>query len=481
MAAPKILPIILSGGSGTRVWPLSRALLPKQLQAMTSDLTLLQETVVRVADQRHFLPPIIVSNEEHRFAIAAQVEEVGISPRAHLLEPAGRNTAAATAIAAHLVAEMDPSTVLAVLPSDHLVTKCEHFVSGMVQAAALAADGAIVLFGIPAARAETGYGYIVPGEKLSGEGEAYQVASFVEKPSSDVADGLLREKLALWNSGMFVMTAETLLRELRNFQPEIVDCCSEAMVKASRESDFIRVESAAFLRTPSVPLDKAVMEKSERLVVIPAAFGWNDIGSWSAMWDVTEKDENGNASIGDTMIVNSRNCYVRGERALVAAVGVDDLIIVEDGDAVLVCARDQAQHVKELVDTMKRDGRRQQLNHLRVMRPWGHFETIAAGRNFQVKTLFVKAGAAISLQFHRRRSEHWVIAQGTAEVTLDGVINVLGPTQSIDVPQGVPHRLRNAGKEPLLVIEVQLGSYLGEDDIVRLEDVYKRAVVSRSN
>lgn len=471
-----VQPVILSGGSGTRVWPLSRALLPKQFQAMTSDLTLLQETATRIADKMTFLPPVVVSNEEHRFAVAAQLEEIGVAPRAHLLEPAGRNTSAAVAVAAELVAETDPAAILLVLPADHLITEIENFVAGVTAAAELASKGSIVLFGIRADRPETGYGYIVKGSPLE-DGDVFRVKTFIEKPNKQVAEALIAEQTAFWNSGIFVMSADTFLRELRTFQPEIANCCRDAVAKASRESDFLRVQSESFLLSPAVPIDKAVMEKSERLLVIPAQFGWSDIGSWAAVWDVTTKDTNGNATVGDTLLVNSRNCYVRGDKTLVAAVGVDDLIIVEDGDAVLVCSREQAQDVKMLVDVMKREGRRQQLNHLRVARPWGHFETIAAGRNFQVKTLFVKAGAAISLQFHRRRSEHWVIAQGTAEVTLDGAIHVLGPTQSIDVPQGTSHRLRNAGTEPLLVIEVQLGSYLGEDDIVRLDDVYRRPVV----
>ncbi len=435
---------------------------------------------MRVSDPGTFLPPIVVCNEEHRFQIAAQLTEVGIKSRAHILEPAGRNTAAATALAAELVAETDPSTILVILPSDHLVTEVDRFVAGVAQAAKLAADGSIVLFGIPADRPDTGYGYIVPGPAIA-NGAAYQVANFIEKPERPIAEAMIAEHIALWNSGIFIMTADTFLRELRNYQTEVADACKEAVAKATRESDFLRVDSEAFSRAPSVPIDRAVMEKSEKLKVIPASFGWSDIGSWSALWDVTKKDSNGNVTIGDTLVVNSSNCYVRGDRTLVAAVGVSDLIIVEDGDAVLVCSRDHSQDVKAIVDILKRDNRRQQLNHLRVSRPWGSFESIASGNGFQVKTLMVKPGAAISLQFHRQRSEHWVVAQGVAEVTLDGAVHRLARTQSIDIPQGATHRLSNPGTEPLLVIEVQLGSYLGEDDIVRLDDSYGRPVVRGPN
>ncbi|NWH07850.1 MAG: mannose-1-phosphate guanylyltransferase/mannose-6-phosphate isomerase [Alphaproteobacteria bacterium] len=471
-----IQPVILSGGSGTRLWPVSRVLLPKQLQALTSKLTMLQETALRVSDPSRFSPPIVISNEEHRFPIAAQLEEIGVKPLHHVLEPAGRNTAAACAIAAHLVSETDPKQTLLILPSDHLVTDTDRFVTGISTGAELAGSGAIVLFGIPATRPETGYGYIVRGTAQSGRAKSYKVDSFVEKPDMATAQELIAARNCYWNSGIFLMRADTLLDEMERLRPQIYQMTGEAVAHASRQTDFLRVETSSFLRTPSEPIDKAVMERSDRLCVLQAEFGWSDIGSWSALWDVSAKDRNGNAVLGDAMLLDSRNCFIRSERALIAAVGVDDTVIIEDGDAVLVCSKSHAQGVKELVERMRQQGRREQLNHLQVTRPWGRFETISAGANYQVKVLHVKPGAALSLQFHRRRAEHWVVVQGTAEVTLDGEAKILGPSEAIDIPLGVPHRLRNAGSEPLLVIEVQLGSYLGEDDIVRLEDPYRRAI-----
>lgn len=471
-----IQPVILSGGSGTRLWPLSRVLQPKQLQSLMSEYSLLQETALRVADRTRFAPPIVVSNEEHRFAIAAQLEEIGLAARAHLLEPAGRNTAAAVAVAAHFAAETDAKQVLLVLPSDHLITERDRFLQGVLQGAELASSGAIGLFGIPPAGPETGYGYIVHGPQFSGKAKALKVHSFVEKPEKRVAEELIAGRTAFWNSGIFLFRADTILSELMRLRPQIHDAAKEAVARAGRSGEALRLDSGAFLRLPSEPIDKAVMEHSDRLAVLPAEFGWSDVGTWGAIWDVARKDAHGNAVQGDAVLLDSSNCFVRTDRTLVAAVGLSDTVIVEDGDAVLVCARDKSQGVKDLVERLRAQGRREQLNHLREMRPWGISELVSEGPSFRVKTLVVNPGAALSLQMHRRRAEHWVIVKGTAEVLIDGAARILGPTQTVDIPLGAPHRLRNPGHEPLTVIEVQLGSYLGEDDIVRLEDAYGRPV-----
>ncbi len=455
---------------------MSRSLLPKQLQALTGSRTMIQETVLRTADPDAFKSPIVVSNEEHRFDIAAQLEDAGITPFAHVLEPAGRNTAAATAVAALLAMERDPEAILLIMPSDHAISGREAFRSDLAQAAPMADAGELVLFGIEADAPATGYGYIVRGAALNGTAAGYRVDRFVEKPSREEALDLIGSGRAYWNSGLFLMRGDAVMKELTRHRPAIVDACAEAVTKAARSPDFVRLDSDAFLRSPSEPIDKAVMENSDRLIVLPARFGWSDIGSWSALWEVSTRDGDGNTIVGDALLQASRNCYVRTDKTFVAAVGLEDTIIVEDGDAVLVCARSHANDVKDVVARMKEEGRRQHLNHLHVTRPWGRFETVAAGRNHQVKLLTIKPGASLSLQFHRRRSEHWLVVQGKAEVHLDGQTRVLGPTQSIDIPMGAPHRLSNAGAEPLLVVEVQMGSYLGEDDIVRLEDAYRRPV-----
>jgi mannose-1-phosphate guanylyltransferase / mannose-6-phosphate isomerase len=470
----KIYPIILSGGAGTRLWPLSRAALPKQLLPLVTDKTMLQETALRLAGRNGLMAPLVVCGNEHRFLVAEQLREIGIKPLGILLEPVGRNTAPAVAAAAQYLAAIDPDAVMLVLPADHVIKDVDSFYAAVQRAATQAEGGALATFGIVPTAPETGYGYIQSGEPLPAEG-CFKVARFVEKPKRETAQGFLDAGNFFWNSGMFLFRADAYLKELAQFQPDMAKFSAEAVTKGYRDLDFCRLDETAFTACPSDSIDYAVMERTARAVVVPASIGWDDVGSWTALADVQQPDANRNVTRGDVYLDEVSNCLVRAEGRIVAAIGVQDLVIVETADAVLVAHKDQVQRVKQVVDHLKTKGRTEHLHHTRMYRPWGYYEGIDIGERFQVKRITVNPGGKLSLQMHHHRAEHWVVVSGTALVTCGDKEILLTENESTYIPIGMVHRLENPGKLPLHLIEVQSGSYLGEDDIVRLEDVYSRS------
>ena len=469
-----LYPVILSGGSGTRLWPLSRAALPKQLLPLASELTLVQETVLRLDGLPDLAAPLIVCNNEHRFLIAEQMREIGIAPLGICLEPVGRNTAPAAAVAALVLTRRDPDAVMLLLPADHLIEDVAAFHAAVGEGLKAAGRGHLVTFGIVPGSPHTGYGYIQQGETLA-DTTTRRVARFVEKPDLASAEAFVASGEYYWNSGMFLFPAQRFLDELRGLRPELVSACEQALERGQRDLDFHRLDRAAFENCPADSIDYAVMEHTRHAAVVPADMGWNDIGAWSALWEVAAKDADGNASRGDVYLDGVRDSYVRAESRMVAAIGVKDLLIVETADAVLVADRGRAQDVKKVVDHLKAHDRSEHEFHTRVHRPWGWYEGIDAGERFQVKRIMVKPGEKLSLQMHHHRAEHWIVVSGTARVTRDGREELLTENQSTYIPLGTTHRLENPGKIALHMIEVQSGSYLGEDDIVRFEDVYKRA------
>jgi len=471
----KIYPVILSGGAGTRLWPLSRAVLPKQLLPLVADKTMLQETALRVAGWPGVMAPLVVCGNDHRFMVAEQLREIGITPLGILLEPVGRNTAPAVAAAAHYLKAIDPEAIMLVLPADHVIENGAAFRDAVERVVTLVGQGALATFGIVPKTPETGYGYIRRGEQVSGCGDCYKVARFVEKPDLATAQGFLDEGGYYWNSGMFMFHAERYLQELQEHAPAIAGAAEKAVSTGYRDLDFCRLEEKAFSDSPSDSIDYAVMEKTRDAAVVPADIGWNDVGSWSALWEVQPKDANGNAQRGDVYLDGVKNSLVRAESRIVAVVGMEDVVVVETQDAVLVTHKDQVQRVKQVVDHLKSKARTEHLHHTRVYRPWGHYEGIDAGDRFQVKRITVKPGEKLSLQMHHHRAEHWVVVSGTARVTCGEKVCLLSENESTYIPIGVTHRLENPGRLPLHLIEVQSGSYLGEDDIVRFEDIYQRA------
>lgn len=469
-----IYPVILSGGVGSRLWPTSRALYPKQLLPLVSEKAMLLETAMRVTGQ-DFADPVIVSNDEHRFIIAQQMREAGIVPLAHILEPQGRNTAPAAAAAAAYVRSRDPKGVLLILPADHHIANVGAFHEAIAKGEALAQAGKLVTFGIVPSGPETGYGYIKRGQSLS-TGDAYEVERFVEKPDAATAQRYLDEGGYDWNAGIFMFRADKIIEEMEAHCPEIAACAAEAVAKGARDLDFLRLDPASFSACPSDSIDYAVMEHTKSAAVVPVDMGWSDIGSWSALWEIGEKDESGNVLSGDVIVEDTRNCFVRAESGLAAAIGVENLVIVDTGDVLLVASKDRVQDVKKVVERVAAAGRTEHHSHKRVHRPWGYYESINEGDRHQVKHLLVYPGAALSLQMHNHRAEHWVVVKGRAEVTVGEECRVLEENESVYIPVGTTHRLANPGDEPLSIIEVQSGSYLGEDDIVRFDDVYGREV-----
>ena len=467
--------VLLSGGSGTRLWPLSREAYPKQFLPLAGEDSMLQATWLRVAPIAPSAPPIVIANEEHRFLAAEQLRLVGVSNPAIVLEPVGRNTAPAIAAAALQAMAAGDDPLLLVLPSDHVVRDAEAFRAAVQAASPAAEQGALVTFGIVPTAPETGFGYIQAeaGQAAPGGG-VRKVLRFVEKPDAGTARRYLEEGGYYWNSGMFLFRASRYLDELRKFRPDILEATTRAFEAAKRDGDFVRLDRDAFAACPSDSIDYAVMEKTGDACVLPVDIGWNDVGSWSALWDVSEQDDAGNAHHGDVIAVDSRDSYAYARR-LVALVGVDNLVVVETDDAVLVARKDRVQQVKDVVAKLKSDRRSQAALHREVHRPWGSYDSIDMAEGFQVKRIKVKPGARLSLQSHARRAEHWIVVRGTARVTRDNDVFELFANQSTYIPIGAKHRLENPGTEMLELIEVQSGDYLGEDDIVRYDDAYGRA------
>jgi len=466
-----LIPVILSGGAGTRLWPLSREMYPKQLLALTGKRTMLQDTAVRLAGIAGAQPPIVVCNEAHRFTVAEQIRALEIKASAILLEPAGRNTAPAVALAALRARQIDPDATLVVAPADHVIRDARAFQAAAEVAAGLAQNGKLVTFGIVAHAPETGYGYIRRGE---GPGPAYPVAQFIEKPPLDLATQFVASGDYFWNSGMFVFKADRYLAELGAFAPDILDASQAAFLAAKTDLDFVRIDRAEFEKCRGESIDYAVREKSRDALVLPLDAGWSDVGSWSSLFDALPADEEGNVLQGDVMVHDTHDCYVHSTSRLVAAVGMDDHIIVETKDAILVAPKERVQDVKDLVARIKKSGRSESSLHREVFRPWGSYDSIDNGERFQVKRLSVKPGGVLSLQMHHHRAEHWIVVQGTARITCNEKTFLLSENESTYIPIGATHRIENPGKLPLHIVEVQSGSYLGEDDIVRFEDNYGR-------
>ena len=472
--AATFYPLVLSGGSGSRLWPMSRRLLPKQFLPLTSEHSLLQDTLARLQGVEGACAPIIVSNSEHRFLVAEQLREIGVRPDVQILEPVGRNTAPAVAVAALHVQSRNPDGCLLVLPSDQLIQDVPAFHAAIATALPLAASGSLVTFGIAPRGPVTGYGYIERGEPISGSRGSHRVARFVEKPDLDTARRYVASGRFFWNSGMFVFLAKRYLEELDRFRPDIASAARAAWQAGKSDLDFLRLDAAAFEACPSDSVDYAVMERTSASVMVQADMGWSDVGSWASLWETAKKDESGNAVHGDVDLRDARRCYVRAESRLVSVLGATDLVVVETDDAVLVADKSRSQEVKEVVETLDKKARTEHVSHSRVYRPWGYYESIDAGDRFQVKRIMVKPGEALSLQMHHHRAEHWVVVSGTARVTRDEETKLLAENESTYIPIGTRHRLENPGKTPLFLIEVQSGGYLGEDDIVRFEDRYKR-------
>jgi mannose-1-phosphate guanylyltransferase/mannose-6-phosphate isomerase len=470
-----IIPVILSGGAGTRLWPLSRELYPKQLLPLTGTHTMLQDTVLRLAGLEASAP-LVVCNEAHRFLVAEQLRQIGVQPSAMIIEPVGRNTAPAIALAAHAALKgaatsvaADP--VLLVLPADHVIRNVPAFQQAVQGAFAAAQAGQLATFGIVAANPETGYGYIRRGPP---SGAAYRIARFVEKPDAARAAAFVKSGDYYWNSGMFMFRARRYLEELARFAPDIARACEAAFDAARADLDFTRIDAKSFEACPTDSIDYAVMEKTADAVVVPLDAGWSDVGSWSALHEASEADANGNVTHGDVISEDTHGSYLHAQSRLVAAVGLQDHVVVETKDAVLVAPRNRVQDVKKLVQQLKAQGRYEHSLHREVFRPWGSYDSLGSGARFQVKLLRVKPGGTLSLQLHHQRAEHWVVVAGSARITRGDEVFMLAENQSTYIPVGVKHRIENPGAVPVEIIEVQSGSYLGEDDIVRFEDVYGR-------
>jgi mannose-1-phosphate guanylyltransferase/mannose-6-phosphate isomerase len=465
-----MIPVILSGGSGTRLWPLSRGHYPKQFLPLVAENSMLQETMLRLHGVPRLDPPITVCNEDHRFMVAEQLREIGIKPAAIILEPVGKNTAPAVAMAALSASSVDD--VLLVLPADHVIADIPAFHAAVEQARTLAEQGFLVTFGIVPGHPETGYGYIKRGNAQFGP--AYAVAAFVEKPDLETAERYLASGDYLWNSGMFAFKAGVFLQELEKFNPDMLAACKAAVAGAKPDLDFVRIDKSLFMACPADSIDYAVMEKTDKAVVIPLDAGWNDVGSWSALWDVIDKDDNGNALSGDVLTVDTKNSFLHSGHRLIAAIGISDLVIVETADAVMVAPKDRVQEVKQIVDKLKASKRPEAEVHRKAYRPWGHYYSVDEGERHQTKRIVVKPGARLSVQKHHHRAEHWVVVKGTALVSKGDEQILVTENESVYIPLGVVHSLHNPGVIPLEMIEVQSGSYLGEDDIVRFGDLYGR-------
>jgi mannose-1-phosphate guanylyltransferase/mannose-6-phosphate isomerase len=467
----KVIPVILCGGAGTRLWPLSRELYPKQLLALVNEYSLLQNTVTRCDGHAEVTSPILVCNEEHRFLVAEQLREVAIVPSSIILEPEGRNTAPAVALAAHEVLKHEDDAILVVLPSDHVIKQTDVFLDALTRAIDLAKTDALVTFGVVPDKPETGYGYIRKGPAVE---DAYRVDKFVEKPDQVTAIEFFQSGLYLWNSGMFVFKASVFLKELAKQKPDMAAAMTKATSRSKSDLDFTRVDAEAFCASASDSIDYAVMEHTTKAIVVPLDAGWNDIGSWDALWEISEKDENDNTLVGDVVVSGVENSFLWSEHRLVSVIGLKDVVVVETADAVMVASLDQAQNVKAVVNHLKDEGREERTFHRKVYRPWGYYEGLDAGPAYQVKRLSVNPGASLSLQLHHHRAEHWVVVNGIATVTVGEKVFNLNKNESCYIPTETRHRLQNLTEMAVEIVEVQSGSYLGEDDIVRFDDNYGR-------
>ena len=472
MISTQVVPVIMAGGSGTRLWPLSRELFPKQFLSLTGGDSMLQATVNRL-DGLPVSAPLVICNESHRFLVAEQLRQLGALSHNILLEPAARNTAPAVALAALQATRGGDDPLLLVLAADHVIANNAAFQAAVRAALPLAESGRLVTFGIVPTGPETGYGYMRRGAPLDAGG--FSVASFVEKPELQLAEQYLASGEYLWNSGMFCFRASRFLEELGKYRPDILAACKAAYSVPQPDLDFLRVDAALFMACPADSIDYAVMEKTDAAVVVPMDAGWSDVGAFSALWEMLPKDVNGNMHRGDVLAHDSRNNLIMAENMLVATVGMHDIVVVQTKDSVLVAPRSRVQEVKQIVEQLKAAGRTEHQVHRQVYRPWGHYDSVDAGARYQVKRITVSPGAKLSVQMHHHRAEHWIVVSGTARVSLDGVDHLLTENESIYLPLGAVHALENPGKIPLELIEVQVGSYLGEDDIVRFEDRYGRA------
>ncbi|TLP70991.1 mannose-1-phosphate guanylyltransferase/mannose-6-phosphate isomerase [Pseudomonas nitroreducens] len=468
-----MIPVILSGGSGSRLWPLSRKQYPKQFLALTGEHTLFQQTLERLVFEG-MEPPVVVSNQEHRFIVQEQLEALSLKTQSILLEPFGRNTAPAVAIAAMKLMAEGRDELLLILPADHVIEDQRAFQRALALATNAAEKGEMVLFGVPADRPETGYGYIKSGDERGLPDGVIRVERFVEKPDEARAQQFVEEGGYFWNSGMFLFRASRFLEELKKHDADIYDTCLLALERSQHDGELINIDAATFECCPDNSIDYAVMEKTRRACVVPLAAGWNDVGSWSSIWEVHDKDADGNVTMGDVVVHDSHNCLVHGNGKLVSVVGLEDIVVVETKDAMMIAHKDRVQDVKKVVNQLDAAGRSETQNHCQVYRPWGSYDSVDMGGRFQVKHITVKPGARLSLQMHHHRAEHWIVVSGTAQVTCDDNTFLLTENQSTYIPIASVHRLANPGKIPLEIIEVQSGSYLGEDDIERLEDVYGR-------
>lgn len=466
----KIFPVILSGGTGTRLWPLSRRAYPKQFHNLTGDSSLLQQTVMRVNGEL-YAAPILLGNHEHRFLMAEQLLETGIRPHAIVLEPQARNTAPAAIVAALMAAQKEEDALVLLLPSDHVIQDRDGFTRSVKSGMEEAAAGQIITFGVKPDAPETGYGYI----ETTGHGEVLDVARFVEKPDRETAQGYLEDGQYYWNAGIFLFQAQKMIDTFAQLAPDILEACREALDLARTDLDFLRLDNDAFAKAPGISFDYAIMEKARNIKCVPLATPWSDLGAWPAVWQHMDKDSEGNAVQGDVMLQDTRNSYAQSiDGKCLALVGLDDVIVVATSDAILVAAKEHAQDVKAITERLKAQARQEAVYHTRVYRPWGWYEGLVRGERFQVKCLGVKPGGRLSLQSHFHRAEHWIVVSGTAEVTVGEKTTLLSENESTYIPIGTMHRLANPGRIPALLVEVQTGAYLDEDDIVRYEDVYGR-------
>ena len=476
MSRKILFPVILCGGSGTRLWPLSRKSFPKQFISIFDDkYSLLQLTEKRIQGIKNIHNPILICNESHRFIVAEQMREVNIKPYSIILEPFGRNTAPAICMAALRAIEKDSDAILFILSSDHSIKNVKKFLEVVEYGIKFAEEDNLVAFGIVPSRPETGYGYIKSEEAFNiKEINGIKISKFIEKPNIRLAKEFIKDKRFTWNSGMFMFKAKVILDEINKYHPKIYTSCSESIKGSKKDLDFERIDNDAFKKCPDISIDVAVMEKTSRGIVLPLDVGWTDIGSWKSVWENSEKDFNGNYSKGKVLIKDSKNSYFRSEDRLIVGLGLEDLLVIETNDAVLIANKNQDQKVKDIVLELKEKKIPEGISHKKVFRPWGNYISLVEGRRWQVKQISVQPGEKLSLQFHHHRAEHWVVVKGTAEVEIDSNTKILGENQSIYIPIGSKHRLYNPGKITLILIEVQSGSYLGEDDIIRIEDVYGR-------